>query len=63
MMKRMHQIEQKLDEVARQRRKEQTDTVVSTLISSITKKKQIVSQKIKRGSGEQRYGGRWRGTW
>ena len=34
---------------ARKGRKEQTDTVVSTLTSSITKKKQIVSQKIKRG--------------
>ena len=33
---------------ARQGRKEQTDMVVSTLTSSITKKKQIVSQKMKR---------------
>ena len=34
--------------MARQRRKEQTDTVVSTLTSSFTKKKQIVSQKMNR---------------
>ena len=48
MMKRMNRIEQRLEEVARQRRKKQTDTVVSTLTSSITKKKQIGSQKMKR---------------
>ena len=49
MMKRMHQIEQKLDEVARQRRKEQTDMVVSALTGSITKKmEQIVSQEMKK---------------
>jgi hypothetical protein len=48
MMKRMNRMEQILEEVARQRRKEQTDTVVSTLTISITKKKQIVSQKMKR---------------
>ena len=47
MIKRMNQME--LEDVARQGRKEQTDMVVSTLTSSITKKKQIVSQKIKRG--------------
>jgi predicted RNA-binding protein with EMAP domain len=48
MMKRINRMEQRLEEVARQRRKEQTDTVVSTLTISITKKKQIVSQKMKR---------------
>jgi hypothetical protein len=49
MMKRMHQIEQRLDEVARQRRKEQTDMVVSALTGSITKKmEQIVSQEMKK---------------
>jgi hypothetical protein len=42
MMKRMNRMEQRLEEVARQHRKEQTDTVVSTLTSSITKKKQRV---------------------
>ena len=41
MIKRMNQME--LEDVARQGRKEQTDMVVSTLTSSITKKKQIVS--------------------
>ena len=48
LMKRMNRMEQRLEEVARQGRKEQTDMVVSTLTSSITKKKQIVSQKMKR---------------
>ena len=48
MMKRMNRMEQRLEEVARQGRKEQTDMVVSTLTISITKKKQIVSQKMKR---------------
>ena len=49
MMKRMHQIEQRLDEVARQRRKEQTDMVVSALTGSIIKKmEQIVSQEMKK---------------
>jgi hypothetical protein len=49
MMKRMDQIEQRLDEVARQRRKEQTDMVVSALTGSITKKmEQTVSQEMKK---------------
>ena len=50
MMKRMNRMEQRLEEVARQGRKEQTDMVdvVSSHTISIVKKKQIVIQKMKR---------------
>ena len=49
MMKRMDRIEQRLEEVARQGRKEQTDMVVSAHNSSIIKRiEQVVSQKMKR---------------
>ena len=47
MMKRMGMMEQRLEEVARQGRKEQTDMVVSALTGSITKKmEQVVSQEM-----------------
>ena len=49
MMKRMDRMEQRLEEVARQGRKEQTDMVVSAHTSSIIKRmEQVVSQKMKR---------------
>ena len=49
MMRRMDQMEQRLEEVARQERKEQTDLVVSALTSTITQKmEQVVSQEMKR---------------
>jgi predicted adenine nucleotide alpha hydrolase (AANH) superfamily ATPase len=64
IMRRMDQMEQRMEEVARQGRKERTDMVVSTLTISITKKKQIVSQKMKRVLlGLVSRGRGWRGTW
>ena len=48
MMKRMDRMEQRLEEVARQERKEQTEIVVSALTGSITKRmEQVVSQEMK----------------
>ena len=49
MMKRMDRMEQRLEEVARRGRKEQTYIMVSALPSTINKRmEQVVSQEVKR---------------
>ena len=48
MLKRMNQMEQRLEQVARQGRKERTDLVVSALTSSIIQRmEQVVRQELK----------------